>query len=93
MAILKLKSPCCDFRWGFLGKELKKMGDDAVIYKTIGMLLVKKDKESITKDLTERRELLSVRASVLGKQEERTREKLRELQQQIQSRLGQQQPT
>ena len=74
-------------------EELKKMGDDAVIYKTIGMLLVKKDKESITKDLTERRELLSVRASVLGKQEERTREKLRELQQQIQSRLGQQQPT
>jgi len=71
-------------------EELKKMGDDAIIYKSVGMLLVKKDKESVTKDLTERRELLSVRASVLGKQEERTREKLRELQQQIQSRLRQQ---
>ena len=70
-------------------EELKKMSDDAVVYKSIGMLLVRKDKSSITKDLTERRELLSVRASVLGKQEERTREKLRELQQQIQTKIRQ----
>jgi len=74
-------------------EEIKKMPDDNPIYQAIGAFLVKKDKESVIKELTERRELLTVRASVLGKQEERTRERLKEVQQQIQARLRQQQLT
>lgn len=68
-------------------EELQKITDDATVYKSIGSILVKRDKAAVTKELSERKELLSVRASVLGKQEEKTKEKLRELQQQLQSRL------
>ncbi len=74
-------------------EELSKLPDDATVYKSIGAVLVKKDKNSVVKDLTERKELLNVRMSVLTRQEERTREKLQEVQQQIQDRLRQFQPT
>jgi len=73
-------------------EELGKLPEDAQVYKSVGAILVRKDKASVTKDLAERKELLNVRMSVLSKQEERTREKLKEIQQQIQSRLKQFQP-
>ena len=71
-------------------EELKKSPDDAVLYQSIGMLLVKKSKGSILKDLSEKKELLNVRSSVLGKQEERIKTQFRDLQQQLQTRLKQQ---
>jgi len=67
--------------------ELQKLTDEAVVFKSIGAVLLKKDKPSLVKELTERKELLTVRMSVLGKQEEKTREKLRELEQQLQTKL------
>jgi prefoldin beta subunit len=73
-------------------EELGKLSEDAQVYKSVGAVLVRKDKASVTKDLAERKELLNVRMSVLSKQEERTREKLKEIQQQIQNRLRQFQP-
>lgn len=74
-------------------EELKKSSGDAVIYQSVGMLLVRKSKDFITKDLSEKKELLNVRSSVLGKQEEKVKAKFRELQQQLQSRLRQQPPS
>ncbi|MHC1564188.1 MAG: prefoldin subunit beta [Candidatus Hecatellaceae archaeon] len=74
-------------------EELGKLPEDAQVYKSVGAILVRKDKASVTKDLAERKELLNVRMSVLSKQEERTREKLKEIQQQIQSKLKQFQPS
>ncbi|MGP3668141.1 MAG: prefoldin subunit beta [Candidatus Bathyarchaeota archaeon] len=71
-------------------EEIKKMPNENPVYQAIGAFLVRRDKETIIKELTERRELLTVRASVLGKQEERTRERLREIQQQVQARLREQ---
>lgn len=71
-------------------EEIKKMPNENPVYQAIGAFLVRRDKETIIKELTERRELLTVRASVLGKQEERTRERLREVQQQVQARLREQ---
>jgi prefoldin beta subunit len=68
-------------------EELQKLSDDATIYKSIGAILAKKDKASVLHELTERKELLNVRVSVLSKQEEKTREKLREVQQQLQAKL------
>jgi len=68
-------------------EELQKLSDEAVVFKTIGAVLVRKDKPFLVKELTDRKELLSVRISVLGKQEEKTREKLRELEQQLQMKL------
>ncbi|MEM2393757.1 MAG: prefoldin subunit beta [Candidatus Bathyarchaeia archaeon] len=67
--------------------ELQKVADDAVIYKSIGSLLVKAEKAKVTADLNERKELLSMRASVLGKQEERLRSQMKELQAKLQQDL------
>lgn len=68
--------------------ELQKVADDAVIYKAIGSLLVKSDKAKVTADLNERKELLNMRATVLGKQEERLRSQMKELQTKIQQDLA-----
>jgi prefoldin beta subunit len=68
--------------------ELQKMTDDAVIYKAIGSLLVKAEKAKITADLNERKELLNTRATVLGKQEERLRPQIKDLQTKLQQDLS-----
>lgn len=68
--------------------ELQTMAEDAVIYKAIGSLLVKADKAKITAELNERKELLNTRASVLGKQEERLRTQLKDLQTKLQQDLS-----
>ncbi|MCD6528915.1 prefoldin subunit beta [Candidatus Bathyarchaeota archaeon] len=67
--------------------ELKNLEEDAVIYKSIGSLLVKVGKTKITEDLKERRELLNMRISVLGRQEERLRSQLKDLQEKLQRDL------
>ncbi len=64
--------------------ELQKMADDAVIFKAIGTLLVKSEKAKITTELNERKELLNTRTTVLGKQEERLRSQLKDLQTKLQ---------
>lgn len=68
--------------------ELQKVADDAIIYKAIGSLLVKADKAKVTADLNERKELLNMRASVLGKQEERLRSQMKDLQTKLQQDLA-----
>ena len=68
--------------------ELQKTADDTVIYKAVGSLLVKSEKTKVTGDLNERKELLNVRVQVLGKQEERLRGQLKDLQAKLQKDLG-----
>lgn len=68
--------------------ELQKLTDDAVIYKAIGSLLVKSERAKVTSDLNERKELLNMRANVLGKQEERLRSQLKDLQTKLQQDLS-----
>ncbi|MGQ9506963.1 MAG: prefoldin subunit beta [Candidatus Bathycorpusculaceae bacterium] len=67
--------------------ELEKMSDDAVIYKAIGSLLVKSEKAKTVADLKERKELFNTRATVLGKQEERLRGQIKDLQTKLQQDL------
>ncbi|MEM2935879.1 MAG: prefoldin subunit beta [Candidatus Bathyarchaeia archaeon] len=67
--------------------ELEKMTDDAVIYKSVGSLLVKSERPKVTSELNERKELLNMRVSVLGKQEERLRSQIKELQAKLQQDL------
>jgi prefoldin beta subunit len=67
--------------------ELEKMKETAVIYKSIGALLVKSKKDKVTAELTERKELLKMRVDVLGKQEERLRTQVKELQEKLQQDL------
>ena len=68
--------------------ELQKTADDTVIYKAVGSLLVKSEKTKVTDDLNERKELLNVRVQVLGKQEERLRGQLKDLQAKLEKDLG-----
>jgi len=68
--------------------ELQKMADDAIIYQAMGSLLVKAEKAKVTTDLNERKELLDMRTQVLGKQEERLRGQLKDLQAKLQKDLG-----
>lgn len=68
--------------------ELAKMDDSAIIYKSIGSLLVKAEKPRVTTELTERKELLGTRIGVLGKQEERIRAQAKDLQTRLQKDLN-----
>lgn len=68
--------------------ELQKTVDDVVIYKAIGTLLVKAEKAKVMADLNDRKELLNTRATVLGKQEERLRTQMKDLQTKLQQDLN-----
>lgn len=68
--------------------ELQKLAEDTTIYKAVGSLLVKSEKAKVTSDLNDRKELLNMRVSVLGKQEERLRGQLKDLQIKLQQDLG-----
>jgi len=67
--------------------ELEKLTAQAVIYKSLGSLLVKSKKTKVTKELKEQKELLNMRISVLGKQEERLRTQAKDLQTKLQQDL------
>ncbi len=68
--------------------ELEKLDENAIIYKSIGSLLVKAEKNTVSAELTERKELLNTRVSVLGKQEERLRVQAKDLQTRLQKDLS-----
>ena len=68
--------------------ELGTLTKDAVIYKSIGSLLVKAQKSKVETDLKERKELLDTRVQVLGKQEERLRSQLNQLQAKLKQDLS-----
>jgi prefoldin beta subunit len=69
-------------------EELQKLTDDAVIYKATGSLLIKSEKTKVTTELNERKELLNTRVTVLGKQEERVRAQLKDIQTKLQQDLN-----
>jgi len=71
--------------------ELEKISAETPVYKSIGSILVKTDKQLLLNELKERKELLNTRITVLSKQEERTRERIKELQLKLQERLRQEQ--
>ncbi|MCW4017464.1 MAG: prefoldin subunit beta [Candidatus Bathyarchaeota archaeon] len=68
--------------------ELGKIADDSVIYKAAGSLLIKSEKTKVNADLTERKDLLATRQTVLARQEERMRTQLKDLQTQLQADLS-----
>ncbi|MCL2289045.1 MAG: prefoldin subunit beta [Candidatus Bathyarchaeota archaeon] len=68
--------------------EMAKTADDAVLYKSIGSLLVKSDKTTVSADLNERKELLVTRSAVIAKQEERIRSQVKETQAKLQEDIN-----
>lgn len=68
--------------------ELQKMTDEAIIYKAMGTILVKTERTKMIAELTERKDLLNTRTTVLAKQEERLRNQMKDLQTQLQQDLN-----
>jgi prefoldin beta subunit len=67
--------------------ELEKSTDETPVYKSVGSILVKSNRQTLLTELKERKELLTTRVTVLGKQEERTKARLKEVQENLQERL------
>jgi len=68
-------------------EELNKLEDDSLIYKTIGNLIIKADRETVLKELQEEKESSELRKKTLEGQETKIKEKLEELQTKIQEAL------
>ena len=64
-------------------EELKKAGPDDTVYKNAGSVLIKAKKEEVVKELEEKKELSNTRVMVLGKQEARVKETLKEVETKI----------
>ena len=64
-------------------EELKKTTSDDVVYKLAGPLMVKSDRDNLIKELEEKKELSNTRTVVLGKQESRVKENLKEVENKI----------
>lgn len=74
-------------------EELKKLGEEDVVYKNAGPLLIKTKKSDTVKELDEKKELSKTRLLVLGKQEARVKENLKEVENKVNEmiRIGQNQ--
>jgi prefoldin beta subunit len=72
-------------------EELKKSEQDEVVYKSVGPLLIKTKKDDTLKELDEKKDLSNTRLVVLGKQETRVKENLKEVENKINEmiRMGQ----
>ena len=68
--------------------SLEEISPERKIYKSVGALLVEKEKGAVVKELTERKELLEVRVKVLRRQEDKTRKRVLGLQKTLQKELG-----
>jgi prefoldin beta subunit len=72
-------------------EELKKSEENEAVYKSVGPLLIKTKKDETLKDLDEKKDLANTRLVVLGKQETRVKENLKEVENKINEmiRMGQ----
>lgn len=68
-------------------EELKNTPDDQQIYKYVGSLLIKVSKETISKELEEKKDVSQTRSLVLVKQESRLKANVKELQVKIDDML------
>jgi len=68
-------------------EELSKTTTSDSIYKAAGPLLIKSEKDTMEKELTEKKELANTRVMVLGKQEVRVKENLKEVENKINQML------
>ncbi len=67
-------------------KELEKSGDKEM-YKSVGPMLIKTTKDEMEKELAEKKEMAEVRLKTMDAEEKKTRERVKELQEKIQSSL------
>ncbi|OEU64265.1 MAG: prefoldin subunit beta [Desulfuromonadales bacterium C00003094] len=68
--------------------ELEKLDNDAVIYRNVGQLLIKGERDSVEAELNEKKETMELRARTLERQEERIQKRFQQLQDQLRSAIG-----
>ncbi len=70
-------------------EELGRAADDATIYKSIGVLLVRaSSRDEVRKELEDQKETLAIRVRTMGKQEKSLAERYERMQQQLTTALG-----
>ncbi len=69
-------------------EEIEKVGPDAVIYRTVGDLLVKTERDKTKESLVEKKDTLSLRLQTLARQEERAQKRFQQLQEQLKQAVG-----
>ncbi len=73
-------------------EELDKLQEGATVYKSVGSVLIKADRDAVKKDLTESKETLGLRIKTIERQEERVITRLREMRDKLQEALKARQP-
>ncbi len=68
-------------------ETLRKAGDNDVVYKAAGSILIKSTKTGLISELEEKKELANTRLTVLSKQEVRLKENLKEAETKIREML------
>ena len=68
-------------------EELKKTGDDELVFKHAGNIMIKSNKKDLLEELEEQMELAKTKASLLAKQEERLKITLKEQETKIQEMM------
>ena len=70
-------------------EELKKVSEDAVVFKSVGSLMIKVgDTPTLMKDIEENKETTEVRVKSLDRQEKMLKEKFQSVQEQLNRALG-----
>ena len=68
--------------------ELEKLPEGRQIYKIVGSIMVSKDRDSLIKELNERKELIEMQLETIKKQEELLRKQVEDLDKKLRARLG-----
>ncbi|CAG0952544.1 hypothetical protein METP3_00299 [Methanosarcinales archaeon] len=68
--------------------EIEKLDDNAVVYRAIGDLLIKTEREKTKNVLVEKKDMLGLRAETITRQEERIQKRFQQLQEQLKQAIG-----
>lgn len=69
-------------------EELEKLEPEAVIYRAIGDLLIKSERDKTKDSLKEKKDTLDLRLQTLARQEERVQKRFQQLQEQLKQAIG-----
>ncbi|MDD5617189.1 MAG: prefoldin subunit beta [Candidatus Methanoperedens sp.] len=69
-------------------EELEKLETDAVVYRAIGDLLIRTERDKTKESLKEKKDTLDLRMQTLARQEERAQKRFQQLQEQLKQAIG-----
>jgi prefoldin beta subunit len=68
-------------------EELQKLSDDALVYKSVGSILVRTNKKELERSLSEEKETLDLRVKTVARQQDRVLERLKEMREKLDQAL------